>query len=131
MVLNVTNRVKIFLHPVHLYIFLSLKLNILSKVFLYEVSDCFQPKSEVLLTVVVFGEAGFKTKARVTILHFRPWFLRITKQVAAGFCSWKYKALIHWECDCFFWKYERKIMKTKKFFLRKFNWIEPIGERQY
>ena len=71
MVLNVTE--SNFFCTLYIYIyFYHCKLNIFSKVFLYEVSDCFQPKSEVLLTVVVFGEAGFKTKARVTILHFRP-----------------------------------------------------------
>ena len=44
--------------------------------------------SLLLLTVVVFGEAGFEAEAGVTILHFCAGFLRITKQVVAGLGSW-------------------------------------------
>ena len=36
-----------------------------------------------LLTVVVFGEAGFEAEAGVTILHFCAGLLWITKQVVA------------------------------------------------
>ena len=43
--------------------------------------------SLLLLTVVVFGEAGFEAEAGVTILHFCAGFLRITKQVVAGLGS--------------------------------------------
>ena len=55
----------------------------------------------ILLTVVVFGEAGFEAEAGVTILHFCAGLLGITKQVVArlGSCLSKnnhfYREVFH------------------------------------